>query len=80
MNFSYIKCMKRAYTDVPDAGAVVEEGVSLANLFDIAQVPQIKTVVVVHHPYLEQWVYVYMYVCVCVCVCVVTIIQILCYA
>ena len=61
MNFSHIKCMKRAYTDVPDAGAVVEEGVSLANLFDFAQVPQIKTVVVVHHPYLEQWG------CVCTC-------------
>ena len=55
--------MTRAYTDVPDAGAVVEEGVGLANLFDIAQVPQIKTVIIVHHPYLE-WT-----VCVCVCVC-----------
>ena len=59
--------MARAYTDIPDTGAVVEEGVGFANLFDIAQVPQIKTMVIVHHPYLERTVCVY--VCMCVCVC-----------
>ncbi len=37
-----------AYTDIPDTGAVVEEGMSLANLFDVPQVPDIQTVIIVH--------------------------------
>ena len=44
---------QKAYTDIPDAGTVVEERVSLANLFDVAQVPEIKAMVIVHHPNLQ---------------------------
>lgn len=42
------------YRDIPDTGTVEEEGVSLADLSDVGQVPDVETVVIVHHCYLNN--------------------------
>ena len=45
--------LQSAYPNVPHTGAVEEKGVSLSNLSDVGQVPDVETVVVVHHCYLN---------------------------
>ena len=42
------QCCYYTHLGPPDAGAVIEEGASLANLVYVVDVPDIETVVVVH--------------------------------
>ena len=64
------------YTNVPDTGTVEEKRVSFSNLSDVRQVPNVETVIIVHHCYLDGWGInttmrlVQVCVCVCVCMCV----------
>ena len=36
-----------AHVDIPDAGVVVKRGVDLADLFNVAPVPYIQTVIII---------------------------------
>jgi len=42
-----------SYINVPNAGIVVERGIDLANLFDVAPVPYVQTVIIVDTSQLE---------------------------
>ena len=50
----YLACLElHAHPNVPDAGTVEEKGVSFSNLSDVSQVPDVETVIIVHHCYLD---------------------------
>ena len=48
-------CVELTHTNVPDTGTVEEKGVSFSNLSDVGQVPDVETVIIVHHRYLDGW-------------------------
>ena len=46
-------CVRVSHADIPDAGVVVEVGVKFGHLFQIPNIPDIQTVIHIHHRQLQ---------------------------